>query len=321
MKNKLLTISLVIIILISIPLVSFSTVDANGNDIKLNIKSKAVILVNATSGEQIYSKNPNKKMYPASTTKILTAILAIENSNLDDIVTVSKYAISSIPPGYSSANLVEGEKISVENLLKVLLIHSANESANVLAEHVSGSVESFVTLMNKKLKELGCKNTHFVNTNGIHNVNHYTTARDLSILAQYCMKNRTFRQIVSMPSCTIPATNKSEERQYLSTNEALNSKSSNFIPNCIGIKTGFTSQAGNCIISAISKDDTELIAVALSATEVSDRYTDLKTLFDFGINKYPKIAQEKIKKDLQNLGSPIKNSLIVSIFFAYLKLI
>ena len=185
----------------------------------LNIYSEAVILIENTTGKTLYEKNSEQKMYPASTTKILTAILAIENSSLDDLVTVSQTAISNIPSGYSSAYLSVGEEISVDNLLKVLLIHSANDAANVLAEHVSGSIDQFVNLMNEKTQELGCTNTHFVTTNGIHDDNHYTTAKDLSIIARYCMQNPTFRKYVSTPRCTIPATNKSQvSRMYRNKN-------------------------------------------------------------------------------------------------------
>ena len=152
---------------------------------ELKLYSEAAILIDNKSGQVLYSKNATQKMYPASTTKILTAILAIEEGNLDDIVTVSKEGASGIPSGYSSAYLSEGEEISVSDLLNVLLIHSANEAGNILAEYISGSVEDFITLMNKKAKELGCTKTNFVNTNGIHNENHYSTAQDLAIIARY----------------------------------------------------------------------------------------------------------------------------------------
>ena len=140
--------------------------------------------------------------------------------------------------------------ISLEYVLQAFLIHSANEAGNVLAEHVSGSIEKFVELMNQKLKEIGCKNTHFVNTNGIHDENHYTTAEDMAIIAKYCMKNQKFREIVAMKSCTIPKTNKSDERYYKNTNDLVNPSSEYYLKDCIGIKTGYTTPAQNCLISA-----------------------------------------------------------------------
>ena len=160
------------------------------------------------SGKILYSKNANTKMYPASTTKIMTAILTLENCNLDDVATASHNAVYSIPYSYSVATIQEGEELTIEQLLNVLLIPSANDAAIVLAEHISGSVEEFAKLMNKKAEELGCKNTHFVNPNGIHNKNHTSTAYDLALMGQYAMKNETIRKIVSTKQFTLPTTNK-----------------------------------------------------------------------------------------------------------------
>ena len=153
----------------------------------LKIYSDAVILIENKTGKTLYEKNSEQKMYPASTTKILTAILAIEKGNLNDTTTVSKTALAEMKSGYSSAYLVEGETLTIEQLLTVLLVHSANDASNVLAEYISGSISSFVDLMNEKAQELGCTNTHFVTTNGLHDDNHYTTAKDMSIIARYCM--------------------------------------------------------------------------------------------------------------------------------------
>ena len=256
----------------------------------LNIYAESVILIDNKTGTTLYEKNSEKKMYPASTTKILTAILTLEKGNLEDEVIVSKSAIESMKAGYSSAYLSEGEIISVENLLKCLLIPSANDAANVLAEYISGSISEFVKLMNEKVKELGCTNTHFVTTNGLHDDNHYTTAKDMSIIARYCMQNSTFRNIVSTQSCTIPATNKSDKRYYTNTNDLINTKSEYYYKNCIGIKTGFTSQAQNCLVSACKKDKMELIAVVFGASLTesgkSARYVDSKTLYDYAFSNY-----------------------------------
>ena len=262
----------------------------NTTNDNLKIYSDAVILIENQTGKTLYEKNSEQKMYPASTTKILTAILSIEKGNLNDKVTVSKTAIAQMKPGYTSAYLSEGEIISVEDLLKVLLINSANDASNVLAEYISGSIDNFVTLMNEKSKELGCTNTHFVTTNGLHDDNHYTTAKDLAIIARYCMQNETFRKIVSMKKCVIPATNKSEERIYKNTNDLINPTSGYYYPSCIGIKTGFTSEAKNCLISACSKNGLQVIAVVLGASitenHKSARYVDSKTLYDYTYSNY-----------------------------------
>ena len=260
------------------------------NDIDLHIYSDAVILIENQTGKTLYEKNSEQKMYPASTTKILTAILAIEKGNLGDKVTVTKSAIAQMKSGYSAAYLSEGEIISVEELLEVLLVHSANDASNVLAEYISGSIENFVNLMNEKAIQLGCTNTHFVTTNGLHDDNHYTTAKDLAIITRYCMQNETFRKIVSMKKCVIPATNKSNERIYKNTNDLIIPSSVYYYPGCIGIKTGFTSEAKNCLISACSKNGLQVIAVVLgsSVTEnhKSARYVDSKTLYDYTYSNY-----------------------------------
>ena len=271
---------------------------------ELSIYSDAVILIENKTGKTLYEKNSEKKMYPASTTKILTAILTIEKGNLEDEVTVSKTALAQMKSGYSSAYLSEGEVMSVENLLTVLLVHSANDASNVLAEYISGSIDNFVDLMNEKAKELGCENTHFVTTNGLHDDNHYTTAKDLATIARYCMQNETFRKIVSMKTCTIPATNKSDKRIYRNTNGMLNPTSIYYYPNCIGIKTGYTSEAKNCLVSACSKNGLQLIAVVLGASltenNKSARYTDSKTLYDYAYSNY---AIQTIAKASSVLGT------------------
>ena len=287
--KKLFFLSFILTIFITCCCVINPTYGSNNQDI-LNIYSDSVIIVENSTGKVLYEKNAEQKMYPASTTKIVTAILAIEKGNLKDKTTVSRAAIAGMKPSYSSAYLVEGEIMSVEDLLKVLLVHSANDASNVLAEYISGSIEKFVSLMNQKVQELGCNNTHFVTTNGLHDDNHYTTAKDLSIIARYCMKNSAFRHIVSMKTCTIHATNKCGERSYKNTNDLINTTSIYYYPYCVGIKTGYTSEAKNCLISACTKNRMQLIAVVLGATYTdnnsSARYIDSKTLYEYAYNNY-----------------------------------
>ena len=296
-KTKLLSI-FIKIILITLFLLIFNTnyaysensLPVYSTNENLKIYSDSVIVIENKTGKVLYEKNCNQKMYPASTTKILTAILAIEKGNLSDKTTVSRSAIADMKPSYSSADLVEGEVLTVRELLEVLLVHSANDASNVLAEYVSGSTSEFVNLMNNKLQELGCTNTHFVTTNGLHDDNHYSTARDMATIARYCMQNATFRKIVAMKKCIIPATNKSEERIYKNTNDLIINTSIYYYPGCIGIKTGFTSQAKNCLISACNKNSLQTIAVVLGASVTennkSARYADSKTLYDYVYKNY-----------------------------------
>ena len=163
MKCKKIFIAIIVLILI---LLNCSFVFATSDE--PNLISESAILIDSKTNKILYSKNSDKKMYPASTTKILTAILTLENCNLNDKVTVSDTAILDIPDGYSSANLQFGEVLTVEQLLQLLLIHSANDAANVLAEHVGGSIESFVSMLNTKIHDLGLENTHFTNSYGLH---------------------------------------------------------------------------------------------------------------------------------------------------------
>lgn len=254
-----------------------------------NLISQAAILMDNKTEKILYEKNANEKMYPASTTKILTAILTLENCSLDEMITVSYDAVMSIPEGYSSAALQIGEQLTVEQLLQLLLVHSANDAANVLAEHVGGSVESFVSMMNTKVHELGLSHTHFTNAYGLHDDNHYTTAQDLAIIMKYCIKNEDFRKIAGSASCTLPATNKYGTRKYTSTNELIIPNNSNYYPYLTAGKTGYTSQAGDCLVSCSYKDDLELICVVLGGKTingVSTRFSETKTLYQYGYHNY-----------------------------------
>lgn len=294
MKSKKLLIISIFLILFA--LLFTSKVQATDN---LNIYSPASMLVDASTGKVLYEKNINEVRYPASTTKIMTAILALEHCSLDEIATVSYDAIFTVPSGYANANLQLGEELTIEQLLKVLLIPSANDAANVIAEHVAGSISSFANMMNSKATEIGCTNTHFVNPSGIHDEEHVSTARDLAIMAMYAMKNDTFRSLVKETFYNLPATNKYEttDRVFKTTNDLLRvntyDRADNYYyKNAIGIKTGYTSAAKNCIVAGAERDGLEFIAVILGAEQteegLSERYLDCKTLFDYGFETYAK---------------------------------
>ena len=270
----------------------------------LKVDSAAAILIESSSGRILYEKNAYEKMYPASTTKVLTAILTLENCKLSDVATVSSTALDTIPNGYVTANLQVGEQLTIKDLLYALMVKSANDTAVVLAEHISGSVENFSILMNQKAKEIGCLNTNFVNPNGIHHPDHYSTAYDLSLMTQYCMKNEIFRKIVSTTSYTLPATNmySSEDRTFSNTNSLIivnkNNRADNYYyKNAIGIKTGFTSQAKNCLIAGSLQDGLEFISVILGAgltdAGLSQRYLDTINLLNYG---YDNFALTKVKE-------------------------
>lgn len=316
LRYKFLLIFLVLVLLITITncqsisyadnltdnSISNYTVPSQNN---LSLYSEAGILIDSKTGKILYGKNENVKMFPASTTKILTAIITIENCNLSDKVTASREAIISIPPGYSNAEIQPNDTISVQDLLNVFLIHSANEAGYILAEHISGSIENFANLMNEKAKEIGCTNTHFTNPSGIHNENHYSTAYDMSLIAQYCMKNETFRKVVSTPYITF-SPSEGKQLKFYNTNDLIINTSKYYYKYAIGIKTGYTSQAKNCLISASSKDGLELIAVILGAAhseEVSStRYVDTINLFNYGFDNYKSteiLARNSVIKNVE----------------------
>lgn len=291
----------------------------------INLYSEAAVLIDSKTGTILYGKNENQKMYPASTTKILTAIIALEKCNLSDKITASYDAVMSIPSGYSNAAIQPDEVLTLQELLDMFLIHSANEVGLILAEHISGSTEEFANLMNQKAIEIGCTNTHFTNPSGIHDENHYSTAYDMALMARYCMQNEEFRKIVAKKSCTIAPTDKYEERYFVNTNDLILPSSQYYYQYAVGIKTGYTSQAKNCLISASLKDDLELIAVVLGAqtteTGKSGRYIDTKNLFEYGYSKYKfqeiatknsvikEITVDNATKETQNLELLLKDSI------------
>ena len=322
--KKILTILFILIFILNIS-ISYGISDAP------EISAGAAILIDTSSERFLYSKNENEKMYPASTTKILTAILTLENCNLDDIVTVPYEAIASIPSGYSVAALQPGEQLNVKQILQLLLVHSANDAANVLAYHVSGSIDAFADLMNQKVSELGLQNTHFTNPSGAHDENHYTTAYDLAIIMKYCMKNSDFRNLAALKYCKIPATNKYEERVFNTTNEMLTHTNSSdyYYKYAIAGKTGYTTQAKNCLVSVANKDDLELICVVLSAglysNNLSAKFVDTKALFEYGYDNYTirklrerdaiatQIEIDKATKETKSLDLLISNDIIALI--------
>lgn len=263
---------------------------SNNND-EIKIYSESAILIEEKTGKILYEKDIHTKKFPASTTKILTAIIALEKCNLNEKAIASYEAINSVKSGYSTANIQVGEAFSIEQLLNVLMLQSANEAANIIAEHISGSVSEFAKLMNQKAKEIGCLNSNFVNANGTHDDNHYSTTYDLALIARYCMKNDKFRSIVTNMECSLPTTELwQEERKFRNTNSLLQSENRYYYQYCNGIKTGFTTPAKNCLVSSSNKNGFETIAVVLHAEATEDglsaRYLDTINLFEYGYNNY-----------------------------------
>lgn len=261
----------------------------------IQLSSPSVILMDYSSSKILYEKNAYTRMYPASTTKLMTAILTLENCELTDIATVSYDAIMSVPSGYTNANLQLDEQLTIEQLLHILLIPSANDAANVLAEHVAGSVESFASMMNTKAAELGCQDTHFVNPSGIHHEEHYSTAYDLALIGKYAMKFDIIKKIVMIENYTLPVTNKYDktDRIFTTTNRLVLNRSKNvdYYEYATGLKTGYTLAAKNCIVASAKKNHMELICVVLGCetgniNNNGNKFSDCKTLFNYGFSNY-----------------------------------
>lgn len=260
------------------------------------VEAESVILMDADYGVILYEKNAHQRQYPASITKIMTALLTVENANLSDVVTFSENAVYGIEPGSSHIGIDVGEQLTVEQSLYGLMLASANEVAMGLAEHVAGSVEAFVDMMNRRAAELGCKDTHFVNPHGLHDENHYTTAYDMALIAKAAYQNRTFRGITGTAQYEIPPTNMEEETRYLVNNQKLLSTDEWYYLGCRGGKTGFTDQALNTLVTYAKRDNCTLICINLHTNGIVPIYTDTTTLLDYGFAnfqwKHPKKEPE-----------------------------
>lgn len=257
-----------------------------------SLNSTATTLVDSNTGYILHSKNATTKIYPASTTKVLTTIIAIEELDLNKAIVVTKTGIA-IPWDSSRSYLEVGEVMTVENLLYCTLLSSGNDAANMLGEAVSGNIDDFVDLMNQKALEIGCTNTHFANAHGYHDNNHYTTAEDMTKIVRYALKNDTFRKICETKTYTVPETNKSNERKLVNTNRLILTKEESryafHYEYALGGKTGYTGEAGRCLISWSKKGDLELICCVFGAPSSGSkdkRYVDAINLYDYGFNEF-----------------------------------
>lgn len=263
------------------------------------------ILIDSDTGDVLYESNSQATLYPASTTKIMTAILALERGNLDQMMTASQSAIDDIGPNGSNIGILAGEEIRLENLLQALLICSANESANIIAENLCETRDEFIELMNQKAIELGAKETHFANTCGIHDPMHFTTAADMAKFTRYAMTFPKFREIVGSFTLQMPATNKHPEWPLLSNTNKLmiSDKNDLFVIN--GVKTGFTGPAGfNLVSSATDSSGMELIAVVMNvknegAQENVKSFS--KELLEYGFNNFKRVNLLETDKIYRNV--------------------
>lgn len=265
-----------------------------------DIQAKAALLVDANTGNIVYAKNEHQELYPASLTKIMTALLVLEavdsgKLSLDQQLTASD-SITELDADGSSAGIKVGEVMTVEQLLYCMLVVSANEACVILAEAVSGDVDTFVDAMNEKAKALGCENTHFVNPTGLHDSQHYTSAWDLYLITQEAMKHEDFMRICDTGDITLPATNLSEARSLHSTNYLISVWRSRgyYNTDAHGVKTGSTDAAGHCLVSSASKGSLSFISVMLGCEQLHLEGNEIRTmsfyetnrLFDWAFNNF-----------------------------------
>ena len=255
-----------------------------------DLVSGSAILIDADTGAILYQKDAHEKCYPASTTKIMTGLLTIENCSMNETVTFSSAAANSVT--WEDANLATkaGEQYTVEQSLYGLLLYSANEIAYGLAEHVGGTLSNFVDMMNARAKQLGALDTHFNNASGLYDPNHYTTAYDMAMIARGCYNNSTFVNIDSTYTpYTIGPTNLTSQSRTFSHRHLMLKNRAYYYEYCKGGKTGFTDQSGYTLVTFAEKDDMRLICVCFKSTDTG-RYADTRSLFDWGFSNFKKVT-------------------------------
>ena len=297
-KHRLLSLFLSFALLLPL-FASFSAEAYEG----FTLDARAGLLIEADTGEILYEKNAHQENYPASLTKIMTALLVFEaidegKLSLSDSITATESAFEGLASDGSTADIVPGETMTVEQLLNCMLIVSANETCNILGEYISGSVEAFVARMNERATELGCEHTHFANATGLHNSQHYTTAWDLYLITREAMKHEKFMEICNSKSYTVPATNMTEKpRELHSTNFLIsNWRARGYVyRDAQGIKTGSTPEAGYCLISSAVRGSRHMISVVLGAERVTledgvtiqtRSFSETSRMFDWGFDNF-----------------------------------
>ena len=268
-----------------------------------NLNSRAAFIYDRNSKEVIYGKEENTKRKMASTTKIMTCMVVLENGELTDTVIVSKKAAGT---GGSRVGLKTGDKVSVQDLLYGLMLCSGNDAAVALAEHVGGSVEGFADLMNEKARQLNLSSTHFVTPHGLDNEEHYTTAYELAIMADNALKNNTFSSIVGTKNITININGK--PRNLSNTNELLGSMAGVY-----GVKTGFTNGANRCLVTSCKRENLDIITVVLGADTKKFRTQDSIKLINYAMNNYKEINMEnKIQDEFQKWKKENKDKIYIN---------
>lgn len=260
------------------------------------IYSEAGIVMDMDSGAILYAKNIDNPHYPASITKILTALVALENSKMTDTVTVKREDVSFLTAGDNHIGLKVGEEISMKDALHGALLASGNEVAHAIGSSIDGGYESFLEKMNDKAKELGCTNSNFTNTHGLHESEHYTTVRDMALIGAAAFQNKDFRKITGTLQYKIPTTNlTNQERGMEQHHKMMFDWRSEYYEYCVGGKTGYTRQALNTLVTFATKDDVNLVAVVLRAHGKGKTFIDTRAMLDYAFENFEKVP---VKKDM-----------------------
>lgn len=274
----------------------------------LQLASQAAVLMDADTGVVLYEKNMNEQLYPASITKLMTALLAMEALEPEQVLTVSQTAVNAVPRTSSHIGLLAGERLTVDQALYAIGMESANDAANVLAEAVSGSLEAFAEKMNEKARELGALNTHFTNANGLPDSGHVTTAYDMALITAAALKQEGLATYFSTVNYTLSATNLSSARSFANKDRLLPG-GQYYYDGVLLAKTGWTSSAQGTFAAAVRKGQTTLVAITLKSPLLEDKYKDTHKLLDYGFSHYSSVnvSGEQITAQL-SLGeyTPVK---------------
>ncbi len=294
--KKIIKIIICFLIIVSSSLViNTKNIVAEDGDEDIQLSTEAAVLIDATSGAVLYEKNATMQMFPASTTKIMTALLAIEHGNLNDVITVSEDAVNNIDRTSSHIYLDYGEQFTLEQGLYALLLQSSNDVAYAIAEHIGGTYDNFIVMMNDKAKSIGAMNTNFMNPHGLPDDNHYTTAYDLALILKEAISFDEFVTISSTVRYEMAPTNKQDDiRYFANSNEHIKSGKFEYENAVLG-KTGYTKVAGYSFVEYAKSDDLKLIVVTMNSQDSNIRFEESKKILDYGFNNYKEVLIEASK--------------------------
>ena len=270
--------------------------EADGVLLPPELNCKGAILVELNSDSTVFEMNADERLYPASLTKIMTCMLALEHGNLSDVITVDGALLEEMDEDSSAVGLLDGELLTLEELLYCVMVPSANDACLVVADHIGGSVDKFVEMMNQKAAELGCTGTHFVNPDGMHDDNHYTTPRDMSIITKAALESETFRTICGTSVHELPETNTSPKQMLYTTNYFLSTilTPDYYWEKVSGVKTGFTTPAGRCLVSLVDEGEYRYLSVVMGAETLYNEdgypiygsFTESRKLLEYGLDNF-----------------------------------